>query len=132
MLHGLNWELPFHTHTEVNYTVTKNEYLVVAYAINKFYHYNIGYKVFIHIDHFTIHFLVNNPIVIGRAIKWLLLLQEFDSTILDNPSCENVVVDFLSRLQLHDEPSPMDDTFPNEHLFPFMLRVLGLLTLLTI
>lgn len=36
---------------ELNYTVTKKEMLVVVHAINKFWHYVIGYKVFIHIDH---------------------------------------------------------------------------------
>lgn len=36
------------TLTELNYTVTKNEILVVVHAFNKFRHYIIGYETFIH------------------------------------------------------------------------------------
>lgn len=70
---------------EVNYTVTEKEFLAVVYAINKFCHYITGYKVFFHTDHLAILFLMNKPVVTGRVIRWLLLLQEFDVTILDKP-----------------------------------------------
>ena len=61
---------------------------------------------------------MNKPIVISRVIRWLLLLQEFDVTILDKPSQENVVVDFLSQLPHSDnEIVPVDDLFLDEHLF---------------
>lgn len=106
------------TGVEVNYRVTEKEFLAVVYAINKFQHYITGYKVFVHIDHSAICFLMNKPVVTGRVIRWLLLLQEFDVTILDKPSRENVVADFLSRLQQPDnEPVLVDDAFSDEHLF---------------
>ena len=63
------------TSAEVNYTVTEKEFLAVVYAINKFWHYITGYKVFVHTDHSTIQFLMNKPIVTGRVIRWFLLLQ---------------------------------------------------------
>jgi hypothetical protein len=47
----------------------------------------------------------------------LLLLQEFDITIVDRPGKENVVVDFLSRLNINDDNSHVDDSFPDENLF---------------
>lgn len=34
------------TLVELNYTVTKNEFLVVVHAINKFHHYINGYETF--------------------------------------------------------------------------------------
>ena len=43
---------------------------------------------------------MNNPDVNARIIRWLLLLQQFDLTIIDKPGKENVVADFLSRLAL--------------------------------
>jgi hypothetical protein len=49
--------------------------------------------------------------------RWLLLLQEFDITIVDRPKKENVVADFLSRLDINDDNSLVDDSFPDEHLF---------------
>jgi hypothetical protein len=37
-------------------------------------------------DHLTIRYLMNNAYFYGRVIRWLLLLQEFDITILDKPN----------------------------------------------
>jgi hypothetical protein len=50
---------------KLNYTVTEKEFLVVFHAINKFLHYIIGYKVFVHTYHSTIRFLMNKPITNG-------------------------------------------------------------------
>lgn len=44
------------TPAELNYTVTKKEFVAVVYSINKFRHYIIGYQVFVHTDHSAIHF----------------------------------------------------------------------------
>lgn len=102
---------------ERNYTTTEKEFLAVVYAINKFRHYITGYKVFVHNDHATIRYLMNKAIVGGRVIRWLLLLHEFDITIVDKPGKDNVVADFLSRMVLQGHNEPVDDAFPNEHLF---------------
>jgi hypothetical protein len=105
------------TPSELNYTVTEKEFLVVVYAINKFRHYIIGYKVFIHTNHSAIKFLMNKPITNGRITRWLLLLQEFNITIVDRPGKENLIAYFLSRIQNGSENDPVDDSFPDEHLF---------------
>ena len=81
------------TPTKYNYTVTEKEFLVVTYSINKFRHYIIGYQVFIHFDH-SARFVMNKPITNGRITRWLLLLQEFNITIIDRPGKEKLVVDF--------------------------------------
>eukprot|EP00253_Pinus_taeda_P008318 PITA_08318 len=61
---------------------------------------------------------MNKPDVNAHVIRWLLLLQQFDLTIVDKPGKENVVVDFLSRLDLPAcEEGMVDDHMPNEHLF---------------
>jgi hypothetical protein len=103
--------------TKLNYTVTEREFLAVVYAINKFRHYITGYPTFTHTNHSTIKYLMNKPITNARVTRWLLLLQEFDITIVDRPGKENVVADFLSRLHVNDDNSPIDDSFPDEHLF---------------
>ena len=105
------------TPAELNYTVTEKEFLAVVYAINKFFHYITGYEVFVHTNHFSIRFLMNKPITNGRVTQWFLLLQEFNITIVDQPCRENLVLDFLSRIQHDDDAKPIDDTFPDEHLF---------------
>jgi hypothetical protein len=101
---------------ELNYTVTEKEFLAVIYAINKFRHYITGYSTFVHTDHSAIKYLMNKPITNARVTRWLLLLQEFDITIVDRPGKENVVADFLSRLTTNDD-NPVDDSFPDEYLF---------------
>jgi hypothetical protein len=99
------------TPPELNYTVTKKEFLAVVHAINKFRHYITGYEIFIHTDHSTIRYLMNKPITNGRVTRWLLLLQEFNITILDRPGKENVVADFLSRIHNEGELVLVNDNF---------------------
>jgi hypothetical protein len=48
------------TPAELNYTVTKKEFLAVIYAINKFRHYIIGYSTLVHTDHSVIKYLMKN------------------------------------------------------------------------
>eukprot|EP00253_Pinus_taeda_P016480 PITA_16480 len=84
----------------MNYTVTEKEFLAVVHSLNKFRHYITGYETFIHTNHAAIRYLMNKLDVNARTIRWLLLLQQFDLTIVDKPGKENVVADFLSRLDL--------------------------------
>ena len=56
-------------------------------------------------------------VVNGRVTQWLLLLQEFDITILDKPEKDNVVANFLSRLTISDDYTPTEDSFPDEYIF---------------
>jgi transposase InsO family protein len=102
---------------EANYIVTEKEFLSVVHAINKFRHYIMGYKVFVHTDHSAIRFLMNKPVTNARVTRWLLLLQEFNITIIDRPGRDNLVVDFLSRLIHTGDSTPVDDDFPDENLF---------------
>ena len=60
---------------------------------------------------------MNKPITPGRITRWLLLLQEFDIKIVDKPGKDNVVPDFISRMDNNDECTPVEDSFPDEHLF---------------
>ena len=65
---------------------------------------------------------MNKPITSGRITRWLLLLQEFNITIIDKPGKENMVADFLSRLTHIDDNVPVHDTFPDEHLFVVSIK----------
>lgn len=47
----------------------------------------------------------------------MVLLQEFNITVLDRPGKENQVADFLSRLQNQGEVVLVEDSFPDENLF---------------
>ena len=60
---------------------------------------------------------MNKPITNGRVTRWLLLLQEFNITVIDRPGKENIIEEFLSHIQHEYGTKPVDDTFPDEHLF---------------
>ena len=60
---------------------------------------------------------MNKPVTNPRVTRWLLLLQEFDITIIERPRKENVVADFLSRLTNNDDSLPVEYSFTDEHLF---------------
>jgi len=107
---------------ELNYIVTEKELLVVVHSLNKFKHYIIGYQTFVHIDHAAIKYLMNKPDVNARIIRWLLLLHQFDLTIIDKPCKENVVADFLYRMNLPaGEEGMVDDQLADEHLFAILV-----------
>ena len=60
---------------------------------------------------------MNKPLASRRVNKWLLLLQEFNITISDRPGKYNVVADYLSILNNPGEAIPVNDDFPDEHIF---------------
>lgn len=109
---------------ELNYTVTKKEFLAVIHAVNKFRHYITGYPVILYTDHSAIKNLANKPVTNGRITRWLILLQDFDITIRDRPGKENPVVDFLSRIPKSMETAAVEDQFPDEHLFVVAVQTL--------
>ena len=105
------------TPTELNYTITEKEFLAVVHVINKFGHYITGYQVFIHTNHAAIRFLMKKPVTNGRVTRWLLLLQEFDITILDKPGKDNVVAYFLSIFTIRYDCTATEDFFLDEYIF---------------
>lgn len=60
---------------------------------------------------------MNKPITPSRITRWLLILQEFDITIVDKLGKENVVASFLSRIENDGKNTPIEDNFPDEHFF---------------
>jgi hypothetical protein len=75
------------------------------------------YEVFVHTDHSTIRFLMNKHVTNSRVTRCLLLLQEFNITIIDRPRKYNLIVDFLSRLIHIGDNAPVDDNFLDEISF---------------
>nr|GEY66825.1 reverse transcriptase domain-containing protein [Tanacetum cinerariifolium] len=70
--------------------------------------------------HSTLKYLLAKQDAKPRLIRWILLLQEFDIEIKNKKGAENVMADYLSRLEnpnledLRDED--IDDNFPDETL----------------
>ncbi len=85
------------TSTEKNYTVTKQEGLVIIFFLKKFCHNLLGYKAKIVIDHKALTYLVNKPNPSGRLARWLLLMEEFDIDIVHRPGRRHGNVDGLTK-----------------------------------
>lgn len=68
-------------------------------------------------DHSAIKYLANKPITDGRITRWLILLQEFDITMKDQPGKQNHIDDFLSRMPKPIDATTVEDQFLDEHLF---------------
>ncbi|GJX66749.1 reverse transcriptase domain-containing protein [Tanacetum coccineum] len=79
-----------------NYTFTKKELLVVAFAFDKFRSYLVLSKTVVFTDHSTLKYLFVKQDAKPRLIRWILLLQEFDIKIKNKKGAENVAADHLS------------------------------------
>ena len=51
------------------------------------------------IDHFTLKYLVNKPMLGGNKCRWILLFQELDFEIIVKPGILNAGPDHLSRVE---------------------------------
>ena len=94
---------------EWNYTTIEREGLAMVYALQKFRHYLLGAHFKMFTDHSALMYLVNKPVLGGKICRWLLLFQEYNFEIIVNPGQLNVGPDHLSRLELGDEPTILED-----------------------
>jgi hypothetical protein len=70
------------TNTKKNYTTTEEETLA---TMKKFQHYLLGNVFILFVDHQTFLRLVNKLVIIGKIVRWLVLLQEFDFKVIYKP-----------------------------------------------
>ena len=89
----------------------------MVYALQKFIHYLLGKNFNIFTDHSTLKYLVNKPMLGGRICRWLLLFQEFDFEVIVKPGKLNIGPDHLSRVTNGQEPTNLEENFPNTQLF---------------
>ena len=60
---------------------------------------------------------MNKLVTNDRVTRQLLLLQEFNITIIERPGRDNLIDDFLYRLIHIGDNAPVDDNFLDENLF---------------
>nr|GFA40374.1 reverse transcriptase domain-containing protein [Tanacetum cinerariifolium] len=112
------------TEAQIHYTTTEKEMLAVVYAFEKFQPYLVLSKSIVYTDHSTLKYLLNKRDAKPRLLRWVLLLQEFDITILDKKGSENLAADHLSRLE-----NPHRDVLEHKDINEnFPLETLGSLT----
>nr|GEW24423.1 reverse transcriptase domain-containing protein [Tanacetum cinerariifolium] len=112
------------TEAQIHYTTTEKEILAVVYAFEKFRPYLVLSKSIIYTDHSALKYLLNKQDAKTRLLRWVLLLQEFDITILDKKGSENLAADHISRLE-NPHQGVLENKDINEN---FPLETLGSLT----
>jgi len=55
----------------------------VVFTLEKFRSYLLGMNVIVHTDHYTLSYLMAKKDAKPRLIRWVLLLQEFNSEVKD-------------------------------------------------
>ncbi|GJR86743.1 reverse transcriptase domain-containing protein [Tanacetum coccineum] len=121
-----NWDQPFEIMCDASdyaigvLAVLEKEMLAVVYAFEKFRSYLIMNKSVVYTDHSALKYLFNKKDAKARLLRWVLLLQEFDFSVIDTKGAENYAADHLSRLENPYEnvfdPKEINETFPLETL----------------
>nr|GFA60594.1 hypothetical protein [Tanacetum cinerariifolium] len=112
------------TKAQIHYTTTEKEMLAVVYAFEKFRPYLVLSKSIVYTDQSALTCLLNKQDAKPRLLRWVLLLQEFDITILDKKGSENLAADHLSRLK-----NPHKNALENKDINKnFQLETLGSLS----
>jgi hypothetical protein len=89
----------------------------MVYALHKFVHYLLGKHFNIFTDHSSLKYLVNKLVLGGRICRWLLLFHKFDFEVILKPGKLIAGPDHLSRITNGEEPTNLEDKFPNAQLF---------------
>ena len=100
---------------QVNYSTTKKELLAIIFALEKFWQYVLGSKIIVFSYHAALKYLLTRKESKSLLIRWILLLQEFDLEIKDQPRKEIVATDHLSRIQAEDSQI-INENFLNESI----------------
>ena len=95
---------------------TEREGMEMVYALQKFLHYLLGDHFNMFTKHSTLKYLVNKPVLGGKICHWILLFEEFDFEIIVNPSHLNAIPDHLSRIEIGEEPTNIEDGLPDAQL----------------
>ncbi|GJR96721.1 reverse transcriptase domain-containing protein [Tanacetum coccineum] len=88
------------TEAETNYTTTEKEMLAVVYAFEKFRSYLIMNKSVVYTDHSALKYLFNKKDAKARLLRWVLLLQEFDFSVIDTKGAENYAAILYQALEI--------------------------------
>ena len=101
---------------ETRYIVIKRYCLALVWATRRLSHYMTEYSVHLVSRLDPLRYLFDRPALIGRLMKWLVLLMEFDIHYVTQKSIRgSIVADHLASLPVSDDRA-IDDDFPDEEI----------------
>ena len=83
---------------EMNYLTHERELLAVIHALRVWRHYLLGKQFKIFTDHHSLKYLMTQPKLSKRQVRWVEMLAKFNFEVVHRPRKSNVVADALSRL----------------------------------
>jgi hypothetical protein len=89
----------------------------MVYALQKFRNYLLGKQFKMFIDHSSLKYIVNKTVLGGRICRCLLLFGEFYFEVIVKTGKLNARIDHLSRVTNGEEPTILEDNFPDVQLF---------------
>jgi hypothetical protein len=95
----------------------------MVYALKNFKHYLLGKHFKMFTNHSALKYLVNKPVLGERICRWILLFQEFDFEVIVKLGKLNAGPDHLSRVTNREEPTNLEDNFPDAQVFS--VRITG-------
>ena len=82
---------------ETRYSTIERELLAIVWGIQKFQLYLYGKRFFLETDHQPLTYLYTSQPQNHRLLRWALILQQYDVTVLSIKGSDNHLADFLSR-----------------------------------
>ncbi|RVW21846.1 Retrovirus-related Pol polyprotein from transposon 17.6 [Vitis vinifera] len=99
---------------ETRYVMIEHYCLALVWATRRLRHYMTEYSVHLISRLDPLRYLFDRPALVGRLMRWLVLLTEFDIHYVTQKSIrESIVVDHLASLPVSDARA-IDDDFPDE------------------
>ena len=87
-------QLKVHEH---NYPTHDLELVTVVFALKQWRHYLYGVKCEVYTDRRSLQYVFTQKDLNLRQRRWMVLLKDYDITILYHPGKANVVADAISR-----------------------------------
>ncbi|RVW53505.1 Retrovirus-related Pol polyprotein from transposon 297 [Vitis vinifera] len=99
---------------ETRYVMIERYYLALVWATRRLRHYMTEYSVHLISRLDPLRYLFDRPALVGRLMRWLVLLTEFDIHYVTQKSIRgSIVADHLASLPVSDARA-IDDDFPDE------------------
>ena len=99
---------------ETRYVMIEHYYLALVWATRRLRHYMTEYLVHLIscLDH--LRYLFDRPALVGRPMRWLVFLTEFDIHYVTQKSIRwSIVADHIASLPVSDDKT-IDNDFPDE------------------
>lgn len=102
---------------KINYTSTERKELAMVYALKKFCHYLLDNQFVFYVDHKALLYLVNKPCSTSRITHRMLILLEFEFTVVVRPNQKHLMANHMSRIPNGEPRIRVDDDLVDATLF---------------